>query len=67
MTRKLTKEYYANKREQNRIHEAILQAIPENAYYHNLIITLADLLQWCVIQEYKEDVFTKPPKSEENK
>lgn len=55
----LPPQYFENKKEQSQIGEAILKAIPENVYYHNLIIAMTELLAGFVARAYKEDVFKK--------
>lgn len=66
--RRLSDEFFQNKVEQNQIKEALIRAIPENVYYHNLIIALAEMLHDAAQQAFKEDVFTRSihdkPKSE---
>ena len=63
MTSKLTKEYFENRKQQGEIKLAIMESIPRNVYYHNLIIALAEILHRMVEASYQEDVFTKviPP------
>ena len=63
MIRKLTDEYFENKREQARISLAILEAIPEDVFYHNLIFVLSGLLQRMVEGAYSEDVFSASHKA----
>jgi hypothetical protein len=61
MTRKLTANFYANKREQNRIESGILTAIPAGAHYYNIIIVLAKLLQSFTQEAFTSEVWTGAP------
>lgn len=55
----LPPEYFENRAEQNKIAAAVLKAIPENVYYHNLIIVFADMLLRFTQREFKSDIFSK--------
>lgn len=55
----LSPEYFENKVEQGRIKEAVRQAIPENVYYHNLIIVFSEMLVEFTCTAFKEEVFSK--------
>ncbi len=59
MTRKLTKEFFENRKQQIEIKSALDAAIPPGIYYHNLIIALAGMLTWAVNEAYKDDVYKK--------
>ena len=59
MNRQFREEYFENKQEQAKIKLAILHAIPEDVYYHNLIIVLADLLMRFTAASFEEEVLTK--------
>ena len=65
MNRQLREEYFENKQEQNKIRLAILQAIPEDVYYHNLIIVLAELLGRFTAAAFEEEVLTKSTRDKE--
>lgn len=60
----LPPEYFENRAEQNRIADAVLSAIPEDVYYHNLIIAFAEMLLWFTQQEFKSDVYSKSTDTE---
>jgi len=60
----LTKEFQENKKEQHQIASAVLSAIPENVYYHNLIIAFAELLADFTLRAFKEVVYSKSTKPE---
>lgn len=55
----LPPEYFENRAEQNKITAAILEAIPENVYYHNLIIVFAEMLLGFTKRAFKCEVYSK--------
>lgn len=58
----LTNEYFQNKKQQAVIKGKLLEAIPANVYYHNLIIALAELLADMTRLAWRDDVYTKAMK-----
>lgn len=54
-----TDEYFENKVQQGQIKKALLLAIPEGVYFHNLLIALAELLADNTRRAFTEEVFTK--------
>ena len=54
-----THEYFENRQQQSRIKTIVHEALPDGIYYHNLIITFAEMLADFTWQAFKEEVFRK--------
>lgn len=61
------KEFFENRKEQAEIKIALTEAIPQNVYYHNLVVALAEMLARAIQEQQKEDVFHKWEDREERK
>ena len=59
-----TKEYFENRKQQNKIKLLVNEAIPVGVYYHNLIIAFAEMLTDFTWQSFKKDVFKKEIKKD---
>lgn len=63
----LPQEYFDNKAEQSKIKQAVLECLPTEVYYHNIIIALAEMLAQFTKDAFKDDVFRKSPKQKVKK
>jgi hypothetical protein len=59
MPKIISNEFFENRKQQAAIRTAIVQAIPEDVAYFNLIIALSDLLSFFVNSAFRDDVFNK--------
>lgn len=62
MARVISKAYFENRQEQNNIEAAVLNALPVDVYYHNLIIVFSRMLTRFTEQAFNDDVFARSTK-----
>ena len=53
----IDEEYWKNKRIQTKLNLAILEAIPADVLYANIIIVLVDLLRTFTNDAFHEDIY----------
>lgn len=56
MEKPLSPDFFANRKEQLQIEEAIILAIKPGMYYHNIVIALANMLRHYTQEMVKDEV-----------